>query len=96
MRHTDQAQKHYFRAPERVFHMNGAWFFAAREGDQGPYPSHREAELEVARFICAKTELANFQNQRERGDGNVAKFELEPLELELEPLSDNLPTRAAF
>ncbi len=76
--------------------MNGAWFFAAREGDQGPFPSHREAEVEVERFICAKTELANFQNQRERGVSNVARLELEPLELELEPLADNRLSRAAL
>ena len=74
--------------------MNGAWFIAAREGDQGPFPSHREAEVEVARFIGAKTELANFQSQRERSGSIIAKFELEPLELE--PLSEDLPSRAAL
>ncbi len=83
MRHDDHNNKRFFRSPERVFHMNGAWFFAAREGDQGPYPSHNEAEREVARYILEKTELDSFQRQRERAPARPVRVELE---LELEPM----------
>ena len=66
MRHDDHENKRYYRSSERVFRMNSEWFFAAREGDQGPYPSQNEAEREVERYILEKTELSSFQRQRER------------------------------
>jgi hypothetical protein len=65
VRQDDSKEKNFFRSPDRVFHMNGAWYFATREGDQGPYPSEVQAQLEIKRFITEKTELAHFQQARE-------------------------------
>ncbi|XOV84259.1 MAG: DUF6316 family protein [bacterium] len=65
MRQDDHEKKCYFRSSDRVFHMNGAWFFATREGDQGPFPSEACAQDEIDRFITEKTELAHFQKARE-------------------------------
>ncbi len=98
MRHDDHSDKRYFRSPERVFHMNGAWFFAAREGDQGPFPSHTEAEREVDRFILEKTELGSFQRQRERKRAPArpvtVELELEPIEYAEDADIAVLPRRA--
>ena len=66
MRHDDHEQKSYFRSPDRVFKINGAWYFAAREGDQGPFASEAQVQMEIKRFITEKTELADFQKSREQ------------------------------
>jgi hypothetical protein len=46
----------FFRTSDRLFRMNGEWFFASREGDLGPYQTRdcaeREAELYVERAIA--------------------------------------------
>ena len=47
-------KKTFFRAPERFFQVDGKWYFAAREGDQGPYRSRKNAEREVYEFIQTK------------------------------------------
>jgi predicted ATPase len=65
VRRDDAEKKNYFRSPERVFRMNGAWYFATREGEQGPFASELEALKEIKRFITEKTELAQFQRKRE-------------------------------
>lgn len=81
MRGTDTDQgKRYFRSSERVFRMNEAWYFAAREGDQGPFRSESEAHAEKKRFCCDKTELAGFQESREVARTKVAELELVPLD----------------
>lgn len=65
MRHDDHDKKSYFRSPDRVFQINGAWYFATREGDQGPFASEAQAQMEIERLITKKTELARFQKARE-------------------------------
>jgi hypothetical protein len=41
----------YFRAADRIFRMNGNWFFASREGDLGPFPSREKAEIEAQTYV---------------------------------------------
>ena len=65
MRRDDAEKRNYFRSPERVFRLNGAWYFATREGEQGPFDSEGQALMEIERFIAEKTELAQFQRKRE-------------------------------
>lgn len=77
-RKEDSEDKRYFRASERLFRMNEAWFFAAREGDQGPYPDEREAVVEMRRYIEAQVELANFEKGRAEARNNVLELELLP------------------
>lgn len=44
---SNEQPRTWFRS-ERVYHMNGAWFFRTREGvDLGPYESQSEAEVEA-------------------------------------------------
>ena len=50
--------KVYYRSDSRTFRMNGQWFFASREGDQGPYLSEGEAALELKRHIEASKVLS--------------------------------------
>ena len=58
MRVTDREKRTYFRSATRVFHQNGVWFFATREGDHGPFTSQEVAAREATRFTadCASWE----------------------------------------
>ncbi|MCZ6640320.1 MAG: DUF6316 family protein [Gammaproteobacteria bacterium] len=51
MRKDDVTQSTRFRSAERVFCMNGKWFFQTREQDHGPYPSQGAAETELKRYV---------------------------------------------
>lgn len=64
-RSEDREDKTYFRS-ERVFAMNGQWYFGAREGDCGPFRTQDIARAALARFINEKVELDKFQKSRER------------------------------
>ena len=58
MRRTDtDPGKVYYRSDSRLFRMNEEWFFASREGDQGPYRSEGEANLELERHIAGSQML---------------------------------------
>lgn len=63
MRRDDRKSKTYFRS-ERIFCMNGSWYFATREGEQGPFFSRTRAEDALKRFLGDKRELAAFQESR--------------------------------
>ncbi len=63
-RQEDKGDKTYFRS-ERVFAMNGQWYFGTREGDCGPFRTPDLARAALARFINEKVELAGFQKSRE-------------------------------
>ena len=65
MRRDDTDKKNFFRSPDRVFRMNAAWYFATREGDEGPFASEAQARMESERYAMEKTELAQFQRKRE-------------------------------
>lgn len=93
MRKGDAKEKCYFRSSERVFRMNESWYFAAREGDQGPFRSEQEAVAEVKRFLNDKVELAKFQHDRETAEAQD-KVAAVALELELVPLDQRPRLRA--
>ena len=61
--------------------MNGCWYFATREGDQGPFRSEVSAKAEIKRFIMEKTELAHFQKTREAERANSRPIAAQKLEL---------------
>ena len=89
MRQDDHEKKCHFRSSDRVFHMNGSWYFATREGDQGPFQSEVNAYAEIKRFITEKTELAHFQKTREderANGGPVAAQKLELVALDERPM----------
>ncbi len=48
------AKKRFFRAGDRFFQVNGQWFFAAREGDIGPFRNHEQAKREAEAYIKAR------------------------------------------
>ena len=60
MRHDDTTEKSYFRSSERLFRVNSDWYFAAREGDQGPFESQQRAEKELDRYIEEQVSLHKF------------------------------------
>ena len=64
-----------------MFLMNGSWYFATREGDQGPFFNEQQAQAEISRFISAKTELAKFQKNREAKHAQTLAKMTQKLEL---------------
>jgi hypothetical protein len=51
MRKTDPQEKTHFRSEDRIFRGNDRWWFATREGDQGPHDSRREAQYWLEQHI---------------------------------------------
>jgi hypothetical protein len=51
----------YFRSRERLFTLNGQWYFSAREGDCGPFHSRKQALIEVDLFICEPSAFSGFE-----------------------------------
>jgi len=47
-------KKRFFRAGDRFFQVNGQWFFAAREGDIGPFRNREQARREAEAYINAR------------------------------------------
>ena len=68
MRRTDakDSKKRYFCAGDRIVNQNGAWYFSAREGDVGPFPTRSVAEREVQRFLFEREQLSKFQRSRQQ------------------------------
>jgi len=48
---ADTAKVAHFRAGSRIFRLNDAWYFSAREGEHGPYVSEKEAAAELNNFL---------------------------------------------
>jgi hypothetical protein len=67
MRQSDgiDGNKPFFRASERFFQADGKWYFAAREGDRGPYRSRKTAEREALAFIQSR--VIESQSALQRG-----------------------------
>ncbi len=57
MRATDPKDKTFFRSGDRVFALNGQWYFQTREHDHGPFANRTTAELELGRYVA---EMAHF------------------------------------
>ena len=68
MRRGDlDSDRRYFRSETRVLNLNGSWYFATREGDQGPYFNRVLAESEAVRYAYERESLCGFQASREAG-----------------------------
>ena len=89
MRRTDPTgTRRYFRTEDRIFLLNGQWFFATREGDVGPFPSREAATKEATRYVRERIDLEQIQNAQalERGNPRPHELTLLPKEYQL-PLS---------
>ena len=91
VRRDDQNERTYFRS-ERIIASNGQWFFATREGDQGPFRSRIAAEQALVRFVNEKVELAGFQKSRVAPPVLKPAPKKQPVTLELVPLERETPT----
>jgi hypothetical protein len=63
MRQTDSKDhaRSYFRSPQRLFVLNGQWFYSTREGDVGPFSSRAAAERDIVRYAKEHQDLAQIQ-----------------------------------
>jgi hypothetical protein len=60
MRKDDPEQmSRSFRSPERYVQVNGQWFFAAREGEIGPFRTRAQAEREAVAYIRARQQTTS-------------------------------------
>ena len=70
MRHTDADRgRAYFRSEARVFSQNGAWYFATREGDQGPFVRQDIARQEAGRYTAECASWGAYQQTHGCTDG---------------------------
>jgi len=51
MRQSDANESTHFRSGDRVYCMNGKWFYQTRESDHGPFPSREAASMDLARYV---------------------------------------------
>ena len=75
----------YFRS-ERLYRINGEYFFAAREGEMGPYPTESATHKAIDSYCTEMAELAHWQKLREQGSQEVKPTVHTPMELELVPM----------
>jgi hypothetical protein len=87
MRRTDSedTNKRYFRTQERVFSMNGQWYFTAREGDIGPFRTREATLKEIVRYVRERLDLDRFQRARSSQPNQTGDLALEILPKEDEP-----------
>ncbi|MGE0623625.1 MAG: DUF6316 family protein [Pseudomonadales bacterium] len=66
MRKTDGNDRETarFRSGDRVFSLNGRWYYQTREDDHGPFPSREAAERDLARYV---EEMRFFDGVRKGG-----------------------------
>ncbi|MEZ5553341.1 MAG: DUF6316 family protein [Pseudomonadales bacterium] len=51
MRKKDKTHATHFRSGDRLFCLNGNWFFQTREEDHGPFPTREAASRELKRYV---------------------------------------------
>jgi hypothetical protein len=57
-------KKRFFRSNDRFFQANGHWYFAAREGDIGPFRTRDQARREAQAYIRARDAAATADGQK--------------------------------
>ncbi len=65
MRKDDATESTQFRSGDRVFCLNGQWFFQTREQDHGPFPSRGAATAELERYV---NEMDFFSDVKDPGE----------------------------
>lgn len=51
MRESDNNDSTYFRSGDRVFCLNGKWYYQTREDDHGPFSTREAAALDMQRYV---------------------------------------------
>lgn len=51
MRKSDPKESTHFRAGDRVFCLNGQWFYQTRETDHVPFKSRAAALVDLKRYV---------------------------------------------
>ena len=85
--HEDDDRPH-FRSRERLFTLNGQWYFSAREGDCGPYHSRKQALFEVDLYICERSTFADMHNEKNKLRSRSVLASVPVVELSLLPLDE--------
>ncbi|MGI9328387.1 MAG: DUF6316 family protein [Pseudomonadales bacterium] len=53
MRPSDKPGQTFARKADRIFSLEGDWYFQTREYDYGPYDCRAQADAELERYVCA-------------------------------------------
>ncbi len=88
MRRTDpkDTRRSFFRTGNRIFSLNGQWFFATREGEVGPWRSREVATREATRYVRERNDLERFQRSRELERRGLRSHTLSILPKDDEPM----------
>jgi hypothetical protein len=82
MRKSDASDGTHFRSGDRVFCLNGKWFYQTREEDHGPFPTRVAAKADLQRYV---EEMDFFEGVRQdastgarpdKSDADFADFQL--------------------
>ena len=57
MRKEDSEQPSQFRVKDRIYSLNGQWYFQTREDDHGPYPTRAAAQQSLDRYVAEMSDL---------------------------------------
>ena len=68
MRKSDASDGTYFRSGDRVFCLNGKWFYQTREEDHGPFPTRAAAKTDLQRYV---DEMNFFEGVRQDASNGV-------------------------
>ncbi len=76
MRKDDATESTQFRSADRVFCLNGQWFFQTRERDHGPFPSRGAATMELERYVNEMDFFSDVKDSTEPGGESKPDWEL--------------------
>jgi hypothetical protein len=67
MRNSDDRPADHDRAATRYYQKDGAWFYATREGEHGPYPTRESAAEDARRYVGLHSHLETTRAERGKG-----------------------------
>ncbi len=73
MRKVDASDKLYYRSKQRMFCVNGEWFYQTREGNRGPFASRVDAERDAGQYQHEMSDITTAKppNPAERPFGHA-------------------------
>ncbi len=72
MRKDDATDSTQFRSADRVFCLNGQWFFQTREQDHGPFTSRGAATVELERYVTEMDFFSDVKDPAEPGSPSTS------------------------
>jgi hypothetical protein len=65
LRNSDVTSADYRRAATRFYQSNGAWYYATREGEHGPFADRPAAEADARRYADLHSHIESARQKRD-------------------------------